>query len=68
MIILLNHLVNFLLSRFKKLNYKCKSCVGNNQAKNMFSLFLKPILAFFMFLLVNQNIHAQLCTHVKNHH
>jgi hypothetical protein len=23
---------------------------------------------FFVFFLVNQNIHAQICTHVKSHH
>jgi len=38
--------------------------VGNNHAKTKF----KPMLAFFAFLLVNQDIHPQLCTHVKNHH
>jgi hypothetical protein len=40
------------------------TCVRNNHAKKI----IKPMLAFLEFLLVNQDIHAQLCTHVKNQH
>jgi hypothetical protein len=40
-------------------------CARNSHVKNMLNRFLKPILLFFTFMLVNQNIHAQLFTHVK---
>jgi hypothetical protein len=43
------------------------TCARNTLQKNMFSSF-QPILTFFVFLLVNQNIDTQLCTHVKIHH
>jgi len=33
----------------------------------MFGSPLKFILRFFMFLVINQNIHTQLCMNVKTH-
>jgi len=42
-------------------------CARNIMQKTMLSR-LQPILTFFVFFLVNQNIHAQICTHVKSHH
>jgi len=44
-------------------------CARNNHAKKLCLVdILNPILAFFVFMLVKENIFAQLCTHVKNHH
>jgi len=59
----------FIFIRFKKFNSRCKSHVQYTiMQKNMFSWLKKHILAFVLFIIVKQNIHAQLCTHVKNHH
>jgi hypothetical protein len=43
------------------------ACAKNSHAKKMLGRFLKLILLFFAFMLVNQNIHAQLFTYLKNH-
>ncbi len=55
---------------FKMSNFKCKSHVKEiNLPRNMFGCPLKLILGIFVFMAINTNIHAQLCTNVKtNHH
>ncbi len=72
MIPLLNNLFCyfFISIRFNISNFRCMSHVQETiMWKNMFSWFLKPIFTFFfVFMLTNKNIHAQLCMHVKNHH
>jgi len=50
-------------------SFKCKSHVQEIiLRKNMFGSPLKFILGFSMFLIINQNIHTQLCMNVKTHH
>jgi hypothetical protein len=49
--------------------FKCKSHVYEIiLPKNMFGCPLKLILGFFTILVINQNIHTQLCVNVKTHY
>jgi hypothetical protein len=70
MIPLLNNLANVFVSiRFKISSFRCTSHMQEIiMWKACLVDFKSPFLHFLCFLLQNQNIHAQLCTHVKNHH
>jgi len=61
-----------MFNRFKMSSFKCRSHVQEIiLLKNMFGSPLKPILGIsgnYVFLVINQNIHAQLCMNVKTHH
>jgi len=57
-----------MFNRLKMSSLKFKSHVHEIiSPKNMFGCPLKLILGFFSFLVINQNIHAQLCMNVKTH-
>jgi hypothetical protein len=58
-----------MFNRFKISSFKCKSHVQEIiSQKNMFGCPLKFILGFFVFLVINQNNHTQLCMNLKTHH
>ncbi len=64
-----NHLTKKLCSMDSKyLTLGAGHCVRNNLAKKHVWCPLKLILGIFTFLVINQNIHTELCMNVKIHH
>jgi hypothetical protein len=54
---------------FKMFSYRCRSHVHEIiLSKKHIWLSIETHLRFFTFLVTNQEIDMQLCTHVKNHH